>query len=91
MIARLKIDRAGRVLLPKRMRDQLRLRPGDSLEMECSDRCVILRPVRGGRRIYKKQGVWVMSSGKPLDADVVEKTIRQIRDERHRRNLGKLR
>ena len=32
-----------------------------------------------------------MSSGKPLDADVVEKTIRQIRDERHRRNLGKLR
>jgi AbrB family looped-hinge helix DNA binding protein len=89
MIARLKIDKAGRVFLPKRMRDQLRLSPGDSLEMECSGGCVILRSVRGGRRIYKKQGVWVMNSGKPLRADVVEKTIRQIRDERHRRNLGK--
>jgi AbrB family looped-hinge helix DNA binding protein len=88
MIARLKIDKAGRVFLPKRMRDQLRLSPGDSLEMECSGGCVILRSVRGGRRIYKKQGVWVMNSGEPLDAGVVNRTLRRIRAERERRNLG---
>ena len=40
-------------------------------------------------RIYKKQGVWVFDSGEPLDADVVNKTIRQGREERERRNLGK--
>jgi AbrB family looped-hinge helix DNA binding protein len=52
MIATLKIDKASRIVLPKRMRDELKLSPRDYLEVECSDGRVILRPVRGSRRIY---------------------------------------
>jgi AbrB family looped-hinge helix DNA binding protein len=91
MVTTLTIDKAGRIVLPKPVRDELQLSPGDSLEVESSDERVILRPVRGTGRIYKKHGVWVFDSGEPLEADVVNKTMRRVREERHRRNLGKLR
>jgi AbrB family looped-hinge helix DNA binding protein len=91
MVTTLTIDKAGRIVLPKPVRDELQLSPGDSLEVESSEERVILRPVRGNGRIYKKQGVWVFDSGEPLDGDVVNETIRQVREERHRRNLGKRR
>ena len=76
MVTTLTIDKAGRIVLPKPARDELQLSPGDSLEIESSEDRVVLRPVRGGGRIYKKQGVWVMHSGAPLSQEVVEKTIR---------------
>jgi AbrB family looped-hinge helix DNA binding protein len=34
MNSRLTIDRAGRVVIPKTLREELRLEPGDSFEME---------------------------------------------------------
>jgi AbrB family looped-hinge helix DNA binding protein len=91
MITTLTMDKAGRVVLPKPVRDELQLSPGDSLEVESSEERIILRPVRGSGRIYKKQGVCVFDSGEPLEADVVNKTMRQVREERDRRNLGKSR
>jgi hypothetical protein len=65
------------------------LSPGDSLEVDSSEERVILRPVRGNARIYKKQGVWVMHGGAPLSEDVVEKTSQQIRRDREQSFLGK--
>ncbi len=91
MITTLTIDKAGRIVLPKSVREELQLSPGDSLEVEVSKERVILRPIRRKRCIYKKQGVWVFHSGEPLDNDVVNRTIRQVREERDLRNLGKLR
>ncbi len=90
MIGTLRIDKVGRIVLPKPMREKLRLRPGDALEVDCSSERVILRPTRGRRRIYKNQGVWVLNSGEPLDMDVVDRTLRRVREERDRRNLGNL-
>jgi AbrB family looped-hinge helix DNA binding protein len=91
MVTTLTIDKAGRIVLPKLVRDELQLSPGDSLEVDSSEERVILRPVRGHGRMYKKQGVWVFDSGEPLDTDVVNRTLRQVREERGRRNLGKSR
>jgi AbrB family looped-hinge helix DNA binding protein len=91
MVTTITIDKAGRVVLPKPVRDELQLAPGDSIELESSEDRIVLRPARGNGRIYKKQGVWVFDSGSPLDEKVVQKTIREIREERHRQNLGKLR
>ena len=89
MVTTLTIDKAGRIVLPKPVREELQLSPGDSLEVESSEERVILRPVRGNGRIYKKQGVWVMHTDAPLSADVGEKTVRQIRREREQTFLGK--
>jgi AbrB family looped-hinge helix DNA binding protein len=91
MVTTLTIDKAGRIVLPKPVREELQLSPGDSLQVESSEEQVILRPLRGNGRIYKKQGVWVFDSGEPLDAEVVNTTLRQVREERGGRDSGKRR
>jgi AbrB family looped-hinge helix DNA binding protein len=83
------IDKAGRIVLPKQIRDELQLGPGDAIELEASEDRVVLRPARGKGRMYKEHGVWVFDSGQPLAADVVRKTIRRVRNERERKILGK--
>jgi len=89
MITTLTIDKAGRVVLPKPVRDALQISPGDSLELESSEDRIILRPARGNARIYKKQGMWVLHSDSPLHPNAVEDTIRKVRRERERAILGK--
>lgn len=46
MTARLTLDKAGRIVLPKPLRDELRLGPGDTLEPENAGERITLRPVR---------------------------------------------
>jgi len=41
---RLVIDKAGRVVIPKPLRDELYLEPGDSLEMEASGEQITFAP-----------------------------------------------
>ena len=90
MITTTTMDKAGRVVLPKQIRDELQLGPGDSLELETVEDRIILRPARGGGRIYKDRGMWVFDTGQPLTVETVNKTLRGAREERDRRNLGKL-
>jgi AbrB family looped-hinge helix DNA binding protein len=86
---RLTIDKAGRIVLPKPLRDELRLEAGDTLEMESSGEEITLRPARGSAQLRKKHGVWVFRAGEPLTQALVEKTARQVREEREAENLGK--
>jgi AbrB family looped-hinge helix DNA binding protein len=44
MITRLTLDKAGRIILPKPLRDELRLEAGDTLEVESSGEEITLRP-----------------------------------------------
>jgi bifunctional DNA-binding transcriptional regulator/antitoxin component of YhaV-PrlF toxin-antitoxin module len=73
------------------VRDALQINSGDRLELESSKARIVLRPVRRKGRLYKKQGVWVFdsSSGVPLSAGTVNRTIRRVRAERDRHGLGK--
>ena len=82
------IDKAGRIVLPKPLRDELQLEAGATLEIESSGEELTLRPVRGQTPLRKKRGVWVYRSGQPLSTEEVEKTFRQVREERHRHVLG---
>lgn len=91
MVTTLTVDKAGRVVLPKPVREELQLSPGDSLELESSEDQIVLRPARGNGRMYKKQGVWVFDSGEPMPTGAIEKTIRKVRAERDRQIRGKLR
>jgi AbrB family looped-hinge helix DNA binding protein len=88
MTARLTLDKAGRVVIPKRLRDELHLSSGDSLEIEShGDEC-ILRPVREEATMFKKDGMWVIKTGKPLTVEDVNAVIESVREERHRQILG---
>jgi AbrB family looped-hinge helix DNA binding protein len=91
MITTLTIDRAGRLVLPKPVREELQLSAGDSLELGSSEDQIVLRPVRGAATMRKKEDVWVMRTGKPLSAEVVNQTIRKIRNERGRVDASSLR
>lgn len=73
------IDRVGRIVLPKRLRDDLRLEPGDTLELETKGDRVTLRPLRGASALRKERGVWVHHSGQPLTATVTDAILRNLR------------
>jgi AbrB family looped-hinge helix DNA binding protein len=89
MNATINMDKAGRIVLPKTVRDELRLAAGDSLELEVSGDRIVLRSARVKSRLYKKRGIWVLHTGTPLSADITKETLRKVREEREDRFLGK--
>lgn len=91
MTAKLTIDKAGRVVLPKPLRDELQLAPGDALDLETSGESITLRPSRYRAPLRKKRGVWVLSSGERVTNVDILKVIDQVRRERDEHILGKLR
>jgi len=89
MNSRLIVDKAGRVVIPKPLREELHLEAGDALEMETSGEQITLRPVRGTGPLTKEHGVWVFHSGEPLPASSTDEMLQKIREERDLVNLGK--
>jgi AbrB family looped-hinge helix DNA binding protein len=87
MKPRLILDKAGRVVIPKPLREELNLEPGDALELETTGEQITLRPVRGAGPLTKEQGVWVFRTGQPLPAAATDEILRQIREQRDRTNL----
>src|SRR5271157_5101381 len=89
MNTRLTIDKAGRVVIPKALREELHLEPGDTLDMESAGEQITLRLVRGTGPLRKEHGVWVFHTGHPLPASATDEMLQQIREERDLANLGK--
>ncbi len=82
------IDQAGRIVIPKAVREELHLEPGDTLQLESEGDTVKLRPIRSSTPLIKKRGVWVFRTGSRLSADTVDKTIGEIRANRDRTSAG---
>ena len=89
MPSHLTIDRGGRIVIPKPLREKLNLVPGDSLELESAGEQITLRPVRGTAPLKKEHGVWVFRAGQSLPASSTDEMLQQIREERDLNNLGK--
>jgi len=88
MKPRLIIDKAGRIVIPKPLREELNLQAGDALELETAGEQISLRPVRGTGPLTKEHGVWVFRTGQPLPAAATDGILQQIREEHDRANLG---
>jgi AbrB family looped-hinge helix DNA binding protein len=71
------LDDAGRIVIPKKMREALHLEPGDTLEVERAGEALVLRPVAGWMPLTKEHGVWVLHTGQPLPASVTDKIMRK--------------
>jgi AbrB family looped-hinge helix DNA binding protein len=82
------IDRAGRVVLPKALRDELRLSPGDTLDVTVHDDAVKLHPRRSATPLQKERGVWVFRTAEPLTAHETDDTLRNVRAQRQHHNAG---
>ena len=59
------IDRFGRIVLPKKLRDDFNLEPGSQIFIEESGQEIILKPIHGEPNLRLKEGVLVFS-GVPL-------------------------
>ncbi len=82
------IDKAGRVVIPKEIRDELRLGAGDTLTLECEGERLTLQPVHAGTPLQKERGIWVFHGGKPLSLDEANQLVRDVRAQRDRQNAG---
>jgi len=82
------LDKAGRIVLPKALREELRLAPGDSLDLTVEGEQVMMRPRRTTPPLQKERGVWVFRTGEPLSAAETRAALRNIRERRQRRNTG---
>ena len=88
MNSKVKLDRAGRIVLPKTLRDAMRLSAGDTLELSVKGDEVTLRYRRSATSLQKERGVWVFRTGTPLTAEETEETLRSIRANRRRRDAS---
>jgi len=59
------IDRFGRIIIPKRIRDDHNLEPGTQVKIEEKEDTIILRPVRGELNLQWKNGVLIYT-GEPM-------------------------
>ena len=73
------IDKAGRVVIPKTLRDELRLEPGDSLTLESDGDHVLLRPVRSASALRKEHGIWEFGGGRRLIAVETDRALVNVR------------
>lgn len=81
------IDKAGRLVVPKKMRDALHLVPGTRLTLQQEGEAIVLRQEAAPRGLYMKNGTWVHDSGLPPSRDVRD-WIEADRDARMQAILG---
>jgi AbrB family looped-hinge helix DNA binding protein len=69
------IDKAGRLVLPKGVRDELAINPGDLLQLTISGNEVTLTPRKEPCGFVKRGKALVFSTGQPdlLDNEMVER------------------
>jgi len=77
----IKIDKAGRIVLPKPVRERFRLRAGSDLELEERPEGLILRPVERRPSMIQEKGIWVHLGKAPRGFDW-DGAIDALRDER---------
>jgi AbrB family looped-hinge helix DNA binding protein len=65
------IDGAGRIVVPKAVRDQLHLTPGSELEIDVLDDSVVIRHRDVSEPLVEKQGILIHHGPNQADIDVV--------------------
>jgi AbrB family looped-hinge helix DNA binding protein len=79
------IDSAGRLVIPKLIRRQISLKPGDALEIRCRDGRIELEPVPLTLRLRHKGPLVVATPSEPVEpltTQTVESTRSALRRER---------
>lgn len=83
----LTIDKAGRMILPKPVRDRLGLREGSRLELLETADGLVLRHADDEPAMVKKDGMWVHMGQLPAGYDILN-SVRDLQDDRIRKLAG---
>jgi AbrB family looped-hinge helix DNA binding protein len=76
------IDSAGRIVVPKRLREELGFRPGQELELSAVDGRLEVEHPTTPMRLVKRNGRLVAVTDRPmptLTSDMVRETLERIR------------
>jgi AbrB family looped-hinge helix DNA binding protein len=76
----IEIDKAGRIVVPKQIRDTLHLTPGTKLNINIEGNQIVLKHEAKPHGLYRKRGMLVYDSG-PVPPDAVD-WVKQGREER---------
>jgi AbrB family looped-hinge helix DNA binding protein len=93
MTTTVEIDKAGRIVVPKKLRDALHLTPGTELKVERLGNTLVFEPNIAKAHLRIENGVPLIFAAEPqdfpaLDNETVIKLIEQGRLERERRILS---
>ncbi len=81
------IDKSGRLVVPKKIRDAMHLVPGTRLTLHQEGETIVLRPESQGGELIEKDGFLVWRSSVPVTFDVVAE-IERDRDDRMQEIVG---
>jgi AbrB family looped-hinge helix DNA binding protein len=87
MNATAEIDKSGRIVVPKKLRDALHLVPGTRLTLRQEGEAIVVQPESKPRGLYWKNGMLVYDFGRPLPPDHVN-WVEQSRDDRAEELMG---
>jgi len=89
----IQIDKAGRVVLPKPLRDQFNLLPGDKLRLSVEGNSFRLEPTPAGGKLVRKGSVLVFTGGfaQPVTTEKVNELIAEDREDRISAGTGERR
>lgn len=76
------IDKAGRIVVPKAMRDELGFQGGNEVEINLVDGRIEIEPVTTHVRLERRNGRLVAVADRempPLTAEMVRETLEKIR------------
>jgi AbrB family looped-hinge helix DNA binding protein len=83
----IKIDKAGRIVLPKPVRERFQLREGSELVIEEGSDGVTLKPVGQRSSMVQEKGMWVHLGKVPRGFDW-GKVVESVREERIKDTAG---
>jgi len=81
------MDRAGRLVIPKEIREEADLKPGTPLDVRCRDGVIEIEPQAVPMKLVRRGRLLVARPTRnipPLTKETVERTIRQLRERRGR-------
>jgi AbrB family looped-hinge helix DNA binding protein len=82
------IDRSGRIVIPKRVRERLRLRPGSELTIEESAQGLLLKSIGRCPSLVEEEDGFLVHAGKFPEGFRWDRLIEDERDERIREIAG---
>jgi AbrB family looped-hinge helix DNA binding protein len=88
----IQIDKAGRVVLPKAVRQRFNLLPGDKLRLSADETGIKLEPADPGGKLVRKGSVLVFTGefSEPVTSEMVEQMIAEDRESAASYTGGKL-
>lgn len=75
----LTVDRAGRIVLPKQLRDQFNLHPGSQLEIALGPNHVELKPAETAMMARRKNKLWIHHGRAQTSLDHAVTNLREER------------